>query len=452
VLFVNVLTEHGWILLFSGAANISISGFSMTTDIPVSQPYEWTFRRVVWATLVFAFVVFCFWLVYRFYEVVFTLFIAIVFGTVIRPIVEWLYQRGSPRMVGVILVYFAILLLVAGFLWLIFPLIFEQGKAIVNEIPGFYKGLRSWMVHTSNPLLSRIGISLPAGLPFMTPVPLTDAEVVDSAPQAWFYLTTIASVFFAVIVIPMLTLYWTLDGPRIIKSLVLLLPQDRRESMTELIATMEAKIGLYLVGQAILSLVIGLLALITYAMIGLPNALVLALIAGVMEAIPLIGPFLGAVPAALVALSIGPDRLIWVLIASLVIQQLEGAILVPRVMKRTVGVNPFVTLLSLFAFGTLFGVAGALMAIPLAAIIQLILDHFVFKQTTVKLEASERRDYVSRIRYEAQDLIQDLRKQARERKHGSEQKIVQTEFVMDEIETLAANLDELLAQTNAEGE
>jgi hypothetical protein len=194
---------------------------------------------------------------------------------------------------------------------------------------------------------------------------------------------------------------------------------------------------------------IGALALIAYMVIGLPNALVLALIAGVLEAVPMIGPFLGAIPAALVGLSLGLDKLIWVLIASVIIQQLENAILVPRVMKRTVGVNPFVTLLALFAFGTLFGVTGALMAIPLAAIIQLILDHFVFKQKNVKMEASDGRDYASRVRYEAQDLVQDLRKQVRERKRGSEQKIVQTEYMLDEIETLAANLDELLAQSNS---
>jgi hypothetical protein len=113
-----------------------------------------------------------------------------------------------------------------------------------------------------------------------------------------------------------------------------------------------------------------------------------------------------------------------------------------------VGVNPFVTLLALFAFGTLFGVAGALMAIPLAVLIQLTLDHFVFKQTNIKLDASEGRDYVSRIRYETQDLIQDLQKQARERKRGSERKVMQTEHVMDEIEVIAVNLDELLAQSN----
>ena len=117
-------------------------------------------------------------------------------------------------------------------------------------------------------------------------------------------------------------------------------------------------------------------------------------------------------------------------------------------MKTTVGVNPFVTLLAIFAFSSLFGIAGALMAIPMAAIIQLVLNHFVFQPTTVELEASEGRDYASRLRYEAQDLIQDLRKQARHKKGGPDEKIVEIEHVMDEIETITENLDTLLAQAN----
>jgi predicted PurR-regulated permease PerM len=212
---------------------------------------------------------------------------------------------------------------------------------------------------------------------------------------------------------------------------------------------MEAKIGSYLLGQGLLCLAIGFLALIAYALIGLPNALVLALIAAVLEAVPMIGPILGAVPAALVALAIGPEKLIWVIVATLVIQQLENSLLVPRIMKRTVGVNPFVTLLALFAFGNLFGIVGALMAIPLAAMIQLVLDHFVFKQTTIELEPSQGRNYASRLRYEAQDLIGDLRKQVRHKKRGTEQKIIQVEQVMDEIESITTNLDEMLAQVNA---
>jgi predicted PurR-regulated permease PerM len=417
---------------------------------PVSQPYNWTFRRVVWATLVLASLVFCFWLLYRFYQVVFILFIAIVMGTVIRPIVNWLYQRGLSRIAGVILVYLLLLILLAGFLWLLFPLIFEQSSTLAKEVPAYYQNLRTGMVKGGNQLLVPVGQLLPNTLPSLTPriTPQTGEEVVASAGQVLNYMMATARASFTAIMILVMTLYWTLDGPRIIKSFLLIIPQDRRESIDELISAMESKVGFYLAGQGVLCLVISMMALVAYLLIGLPNALVLALAAGVMEAVPMIGPLLGAVPAALVAISIAPDRLIWVVVATIIIQQLENTLLVPRIMKKAVGVNPFVTLLALFAFSSLFGIAGALMAIPIAAIIQLVLNHFVFQQATVEMEVSEGRDYASRLRYEAQDLVQDLRKQARHKKRGSDLKIKQLEQVMDEIETITTNLDALLAETN----
>lgn len=419
----------------------------------VSQPYNWTFRRVVSATLVLVSVIFYFWLLYRFYQVVFILFIAIVIGTVIRPIVNWLYQRGIPRIAGVVLVFLLLLILLAGFLWLLFPLIFEQSATLATDIPGYYQGLRTWMVNDSNQLFMGLGQLLPPALPSLNPrlVQQTGAQVVASAGQVLGFVMSAAQVIFTTIVILVLTVYWTLDGPRIIQTILLLIPQDQRENISELISAMEAKIGFYLAGQGILCLVISIMALVAYLLIGLPNALVLALAAGVMEAVPMVGPLLGAIPAALVALSIAPSKLIWVIVATIVIQQLENTLLVPRIMKKAVGVNPFVTLLALFAFSSFFGIAGALMAIPIAAIIQLALNHFVFKSATVELEVSEGRDYASRLRYEAQDLIQDLRKQSRLKKRGTDQKIVQMEQVMDEIETITSNLDALLASVNRPG-
>lgn len=417
-------------------------------DTTVTQPREWTFGRVVWATLVFVFVVFCFWLISRFYVVLFTLFIGIVFGTVIRPIVNWLYQRGIPKVVGVGLVYFVALLFLVGFLWLLFPLLFEQGSTIARQLPEIYQNVRNAFLQSPNSFIVRLGYLFPANFPGMTPLQPTGQDVVTSAEQMWNYILMTANILFSTVILLVLTLYWTIDGPRIIKSLLLLVPQDRREGIGELIAAMESKLGYYMGGQFILCVTIGILALIAYLLIGLPNAMVLALAAGVMEAVPMVGPILGAVPAGLIALSIGADRFIWVIVATMVIQQMENSLLVPRIMKRTVGVNPFVTLLALFAFGDLFGVAGALMAIPMAAILQLILDHFVFKQTTIELEPSQGRNYLSRLRYEAQDLIQDLRKQARNIKRGSDRKIVLVEEVMDEIESLTTNLDLMLAQAN----
>jgi hypothetical protein len=214
---------------------------------------------------------------------------------------------------------------------------------------------------------------------------------------------------------------------------------------------METKVSFYLAGQGILCLAIGLMALVAYLLIGLPNVLVLALVAGVLEAVPMIGPVLGAIPAAVIAFSIAPSKLVWVVIATLVIQQLENNILVPRVMRRSVGVNPFVSLLAIFAFSSLFGIAGALMAIPIAAIIQLLFDRFVFHPAALEPEVAPGRDTASRLRYEVRVLAKGLRKQARINKGGSYQRVKQVDQVMDEIEAITTDLDALLAQVPPAG-
>lgn len=418
-----------------------------------SDSYDWTFPRVVWATLVFVSVILGFWLLYRFNQVVFILFIAIVMGTVLRPVVTWLHQRGLSRTISMLLVYLVLGSLFVGFVLLLFPLIVEQSTTIAAAVPGYYHSLRTWAVNYPNQFIVSLSKFLPVTLPTLIPsaVQQTGQEVVASAGQALSYISQAARAGFIAIVILVLVFYWTLDGPRIIQSFLLLVPQDQRESISELLSSMETKVGSYIAGQGLLCLIIGMLSLVAYLIVGLPNALVLALLAGVLEALPMIGPLLGAIPAALVALSIGPDKLIWIIVTTIIIQQLENSLLVPRVMGKAVGVNPFVTLLAIFAFSSLFGIAGALMAIPMAAIIQLLLERFVFHQTAAEPEVAIGRDYASRLRYETQDLAQDLRKQARLKKGGSTLKVKQIDQVMDEIEAITTDLDTLLAQVHISG-
>lgn len=411
-----------------------------------SLPYQWTFRRVMGATLVLVLVALGFYLFYRFYNVVFILFIAIVMGTVIRPAVTWLHRRGLPRIAGAILIYLLLLALFISFILLLFPLIVEQGTTIAAAVPNYYQSLRAAMDKNPNPLIVRLSEFLPATLPGLVPITQTVQQMLASAVQALSYMASAAKAIFILTAILLLAFHWALDGPRTIQSLLVLIPKEHRESSRELITSMETKVGFYIAGQSFLCLVIGIMALVAYLLIGLPNFLVLALFAGVMEAVPMIGPLLGAVPAALVALSIAPSKLIWVIVATIVIQQIENSLLVPRVMHKAVGVNPFVSLLSIFAFSSLFGIAGALMAIPMAAIIQLLLDRFVFHPATIEAEVSTGRDYASRLRYEAQDLAQDLRKQARLKKGGSDLKVKQIDQVLDEIETITTDLDSLLAE------
>jgi predicted PurR-regulated permease PerM len=412
-----------------------------------AQLHHWTFRRVVLATLILVFVAFSFYLLYRFNQVVFTVFFAIVMATVIRPAVNWLYRRGLPRIAGVIFVYFLLLALLIGFALLLFPLIVDQGTAITAALPGYYQSLREWIANNSNPLIESFSQFLPAALPSLQSGQPTGQQVLASAGQAYGYASSAVQVIFTAAAVLLLVFHWTLDGSRTIYSWLQLIPKAQRDNISELVSAMESKIGSYIAGQGVLCLAIGAMALVAYLLIGLPNALVLALVAGVLEAVPMVGPILGAVPAGVIALSISPTKLIWVVAATLVIQQLENSLLVPRVMRKAVGVNPFVSLLSIFAFSSLFGIAGALMAIPLAAIIQLLLDRFVFHTTALESEVTGGRDYSSRLRYEAQDLAQDLRKQARLKKGGTDSRVKQLDQVLDEIEAITTDLDALLAQT-----
>jgi predicted PurR-regulated permease PerM len=413
---------------------------------PSSQPHNWTFRRVVWATLVLVAVAASFWLLYRFYHVVFIFFVAMLMGTVIRPAVAWLQRRGIPRLAGVLGVYGLLLALLIGFVLLLFPLILEQSVTITAAVPGYYQHLRGWMEAYPNPFVARLSEFLPATLPSLGLVEQTGPEMIASAGQALRYVTVAVKGAFYAIVILLLTLHWTLNGQQTLQSWVLLLPKDRRKSMNDLITAIETTVGAYIAGQGVLCLVIGFLSLVAYLLIGLPNALVLALVAGVLEAVPMVGPLLAAIPAAVVGLSIAPARLVWVIVASVVIQQLENTLLVPRIMRKAVGVNPFVSLLALFAFSSLFGIAGALMAIPTVAILQILFERFVFGPEAAEAEVSPGRDYASRLRYEALDLARGLRKQARLTKRGSILKVQQIDYVMDEIEIIATDLDVLLAQ------
>jgi len=367
-------------------------------DQPPSQLSNWTFRRVMLATLVLACVGLGFWLLYRFYLVIFILFVAIILGTVIRPIVIWLNGRGIPKVAGVLLVYVLLLALLIGFLVLLFPLVFDQGAAIVKMIPSYYQNFLSWIGNSPNQLIASLKQFLPVVIPGFETVYQSAPELLASAEQALAYVATASRVVFYAIVILLLAFYWTIDGPRTIQSLTLLLPKTHREGIAELIKAMETKVGYFIAGQGVLCLVISVLALISYLIIGLPNALVLALVAGALEAVPMIGPTLGAIPAGLIALSISPTTLIWVVVATVIIQLLENNFLVPRIMRKAVGVNPFVSLLAIFAFSSFFGIAGALMAIPIAAIIQLLLDHFIFHPSPTEPEDSPGRDFTSRLR------------------------------------------------------
>jgi predicted PurR-regulated permease PerM len=239
----------------------------------------------------------------------------------------------------------------------------------------------------------------------------------------------------------LLGFYWTLEGDRRVRELVFFASLERRRSIRTFIHEVERKVGAYLRGQTFVCVVIGLLSFAIYALMGLPNAAMLGLIYAIGEAVPVLEPLVGTAVAALVAFSVSPTLVPWVVVAAACLQLVENYILIPRVMDRTVGVNPFVTLLAISAFGSVLGVAGAVLAIPLAATVQLLADRFLLGSRAQQQPAPVGRGPVSAVRYEVQELTLDVRKRLRRRSRTPGG----TERLEDAVEGIAADLDRMLA-------
>jgi len=247
---------------------------------------------------------------------------------------------------------------------------------------------------------------------------------------------------FILIAILVLAFFWVQEGEVLVRRLLRLLPPEKREPARSLYTELEGKVGAYFRGQLILCGVVGLLSLIGYLIIGLPYAIGLALIMAVAEAIPMVGPTLGAIPAILVALTAAPDKVVWTLAVVFVVQMAENNLLVPRIMDRSVGVNPIITILGITAFGALFGVVGALLAVPLSAMVQIIAHRLMFR-APAQIEVGRSR--ASALRLATQDLIQDVRKSSRGYRGGAanvDTAVSQTEELL---ETIALDLDQILA-------
>ena len=251
----------------------------------------------------------------------------------------------------------------------------------------------------------------------------------------------------SIVAIFLLAYYWTQESNIFVRMLVRLVSPARRNEIRELLNQAELRMGGYIRGQGILSLAVGLAAFIAYSLIGLPYTLVLAIIAGLMEMVPIFGPILGAIPALLVALSTDPGKVIWVLVATGVIQMLENAWLVPRIMNNSMGVNPIIIILSLVAFSSVFGFPGALLALPLAALIQLIVDRIVLSSEEANGRAQENEIGIQSLVDENQRLLKMIYAGSG---NGNSPLNEVPESVRVELNSIANELDGLLQQIKNE--
>src|SRR5215216_2149515 len=415
---------------------------------PSEENTTWTTSQVVFATVFVVCVFLTFWLLYSLRIVLFLFFVAIVVGTAIRPAVDWLHRRGISRATGIIVIYILIAALVTGFLAMILPLLADQATEISGTVPEYYANFRSALINSGNRLLQNIGWRIPSEIFLLFQRRPNSEEVLDQVGQTLFYTNIILKGVLGTLAVFLLAYYWTQESNFVVRALLRIVPPQRKKATREFLLLAETKLGGYIRGQGLLCIAVGLSAFIAYLVIGLPYLLVLAIFAGVMEMIPIFGPALGAIPAFLVALSIDPSKAIWVIVATAVIQALENAVLVPRIMKHSTGVNPIIVLLSLIAFSSVFGFMGALLALPLAALIQLFVSRVVLLAAESASQAENRKLQLQAMLDESQKLMETMYETSN--KNPAFKDLPEGDRL--ELYSLAEEFNQTLSQIKKEGE
>jgi len=186
----------------------------------------------------------------------------------------------------------------------------------------------------------------------------------------------------AVITVMVLTFYLLLEEEGLKKLYRGIIPADRHEALSSTTSKIASKLGAWLRGQLFLMFVVGFFTTIGLFIVGSPYALTLGLWSGLTEVIPILGPWIGAVPGVVVGLVESPLQGFMTLLVYIVVQQLEGNVLVPRIMAKAVGLNPFIVILAILIGGKIYGLMGVLLSVPLAAVISVVAEDWPLIRNT----------------------------------------------------------------------
>lgn len=362
----------------------------------MSEAAAW---RVVSRAILFTLAVLClFWLMGQLTSVVVRIVLAIILAAGMKPVVDRLTARElrrqgwwtPPRGVVVAVVYLLTIILVSAAGGLILQVVIVEVQNLVNAVPAYAPRIVSGV----NDALDLVpgGRELVADFDIGGQLSGLVSRLFGAFSQAlvvFQYVVGLFSGLLDVLMILLLALYITTDGPVIGRYLRAFLPPDRHEQAGRITSRIFVRLGGWVSGQIILCVIIGVVTWVGLTLIGVPYAVVLALVAGIMEAVPNIGPIIAAVPAIIVAALYSPWQALLVALLFLGIQQLENYVIVPRVMSKAVELHPLAVLLALMVGGELMGIMGAVLAVPVAAAVSVIVDEIRSERIVPTLDAED---------------------------------------------------------------
>jgi predicted PurR-regulated permease PerM len=332
-------------------------------------------RRMLWTIAMSLGGVVLLWGLYLIRDVLIAVYLSAVLAFGMHPIVSWIERlplvrhgrRHVPRWIAILVIYVAVLAVITGILAIALPPFIAQARELWMKPPAFADRTQAWLV--ANHIIKH---------------KLTMTDVIANTPSADVAMTSLFGAlqsaiggFFGVLTIPLLAFFMLADANALHDTVLEFFDEDGREQVSRVIHNVTAKVGAWLAGQLLLAAVITAISAIAFYLLGVPYFYVLALICGVGELVPMIGPMIAMIPAVIVASSAGFDRAVFVTLYLSIQQFLENHFVIPKLMQRRVGVSPVAVLVALLAGASLAGVAGALVGVPTAAIVQILLNEYL---------------------------------------------------------------------------
>jgi len=295
-------------------------------------------------------------------DLLFSLFIAFIITSALRPALDKLTKLKIPRILAALLVYFSFLTILISLLSIIFPPLIKETIQLSSSLPIIIQ-------------------QLTAGSSYSL---FNWQSLFQYLPTATNQIFNLISSFFSNAIWLLSTLffsfYFLVEENAIKKILANFFAEEKTQRIINLINLLEKKVNNWFWGEVILMFVVGLLTYISLTLIGIKYALPLAVLAGLLEVVPNIGPTIAAIPAILVGFSQSTFTGISALALAILVQQLENNLIVPLVMKKAVGLNPIITLMALIIGGKLAGILGVLLSVPTVIIIQTTFFEFFNKK------------------------------------------------------------------------
>jgi predicted PurR-regulated permease PerM len=395
----------------------------------------WDFRRVFLATLTALAVAAVFVGAYAFRQVLSAVLMAWMLAIVLRPAVDALAGRRLPRALAVLLVMTALLAVAAAAVWLLAPRAVRSIEASAAQVPLWLDRARDWLVSSDSRLARYAGRALTgwsahrSAAPRLGSMGMSGTDVLNRLASGALYL----------IATGVMAAYLSVDRTAFRRAVALVLPESRRERVSEFLDDVESRLGAYVRGQLVVCLAVGVLTGVAYALLGMPHPLLLGGLAGALEIVPVLGPVLAAVPAVLVAMKLdGGGMVLGVLGVAATVQILESYVISPLVLCRRCGMSPLGLILAVLGFSVLLGPAGAIVAIPAAVVLQLCFERFVLdRDAAINPQVAGGRDRWSALQVEARGLSHRLR-----RWHQADHpvKTEGNEALVDELEAIATGL------------